>query len=194
MKSVCVYCGSNTGATSAYPEAAAALGRAIAARGMRLVYGGTTSGNMKVLADATLAAGGKVLGIITASLRERGKQHHGLSEIEVVDDLLQRKARMIERSDAFIALPGGIGTLDELFATWSAGQLGEHLKPCGLLDVNGYFAKLSDFLDHMVAERFLKDQHRAMLAIAPDADTLLDRLAAYQAPSLDKWFAPSPAG
>lgn len=193
MKSVCVYCGSNTGAASAYPAAAAALGRAIAARGLRLVYGGTTSGNMKVMADAALAAGGTVLGIITASLQERGKQHHGLSEIEVVDDLLQRKARMIESADAFIALPGGIGTLDELFATWSAGQLGEHFKPCGLLDANGYFAKLSAFLDHMVAERFLKDTHRGMLAIDPDPETLLDRLAAYRAPSLDKWFAPSPA-
>ena len=153
LKSVCVFCGASPGARPIYHEAAAQLGRHIAERGLTLVYGGGAVGLMGVVADAALAAGGEVIGIIPQSLERAEIGHKGLTRLEVVDGMHARKARMAELADAFIALPGGLGTLEELFEVWTWGQLGYHAKPLGLLEVDGFYARLTDFLDHLVAER-----------------------------------------
>ena len=163
LRSVCVFCGASPGASPVYQEAAVALGRHLADRGLTLVYGGGAVGLMGTVADAALAAGGEVIGIIPQSLQEAEIGHKGLTRLEVVDGMHARKARMAELADAFVALPGGLGTLEELFEVWTWGQLGYHAKPLGLLEVNGFYDPLLTFLDHLVDERFVRAEHRGML-------------------------------
>lgn len=187
LKSVCVFCGASPGARPIYHEAAAKLGRHIAERGLTLVYGGGAVGLMGVVADAALAAGGEVIGIIPQSLERAEIGHKGLTRLEVVDGMHARKARMAELADAFIALPGGLGTLEELFEVWTWGQLGYHAKPLGLLEVDGFYARLTDFLDHLVAERFVREQHRAILQLSASPAELLARMDAWQPTAAPKW-------
>lgn len=187
LKSVCVFCGASPGARPIYHEAAAQLGRNLADRGLTLVYGGGAVGLMGVVADAALAAGGEVIGIIPQSLERAEIGHKGLPRLEVVDGMHARKARMAELADAFIALPGGLGTLEELFEIWTWGQLGYHAKPLGLLEVDGFYARLTDFLDHLVAERFVREQHRAILQISESPAELLQRMAAWEPSAAPKW-------
>ncbi|MHC2145944.1 LOG family protein [Pseudomonas sp. 210_17 TE3656] len=192
VRSVCVFCGASTGVNPAYREAAIALGQAIAQRGLTLVYGGGAVGLMGIVADAAMAAGGEVIGIIPQALKDAEVGHSGLTRLEVVDGMHARKARMAELSDAFVALPGGLGTLEELFEVWTWGQLGYHAKPLGLLDVNGFYSKLGSFLDHVVVEGFVRPQHRAMLRLADSPAELLDAMDSYQAPVLPKWVDKKP--
>jgi uncharacterized protein (TIGR00730 family) len=185
LRAVCVFAGSSPGADPAFAEAAAALGTAIARRGMGMVYGGASVGLMGAAADAALAVGGEVVGVIPRALGRRELAHPGLSELVVVETMHERKAMMAGRADAFAALPGGIGTLEELVEvlTWTGLRI--HDKPVGLLDVVGYWGPLAALLDHAVARGFLRPEHRATLLSATDPHALLDALAAWQ---------PSPAG
>ncbi len=192
VRSVCVFCGASIGANPLYREAAIALGQAIARRGLTLVYGGGAVGLMGIVADAALAAGGEVIGIIPQSLKDAEIGHAGLTRLEVVNGMHARKARMAALSDAFIALPGGLGTLEELFEVWTWGQLGYHAKPLGLLDVNGFYTKLGSFLDHIVDEGFVRAQHRAMLLLGDQADQLLDAMERFEAPVAPKWVQTNP--
>ena len=192
MRSVCVFCGSNEGASGAYAAATRALARAIAGRGMRLVYGGGSIGLMGVLGEEALAAGGHVIGVTPRRLVEKELVRNSLSELHVVETMQERKSLMAELSDGFIALPGGFGTLDELFEMLTWTQLGYHRKPCALLDVEGYFERLIAFLDHSVEQRFVTAAHRAMLIVERDPDALLDRLAAERPPESSKWMDRSP--
>lgn len=186
LHSVCVFCGSNTGRGEAYAQAARELARAVVARGLDLVYGGGSIGLMGVLGEAALAAGGHVIGVAPRSLLEREVVHTGLSDLRVVNTMHERKALMAELSDAFIALPGGLGTLDELFEMLTWNQLGFQRKPCAVLDVGGYFDRLTAFLDHAVHEQFLKPEHRAMLIVERDPDRLLRRLRTAPLPEVSK--------
>ncbi|MCO7057557.1 MULTISPECIES: TIGR00730 family Rossman fold protein [Pseudomonas] len=192
VRSVCVFCGASIGSNPAYREAAVALGEAIARRGWTLVYGGGAVGLMGVVADAAMAAGGDVVGIIPQSLLDAEVGHRGLTRLEVVDGMHARKARMAELSDAFIALPGGLGTLEELFEVWTWGQLGYHAKPLGLLDVNGFYDKLGGFLDHIVEEGFVRPQHRDMLLLGQQPDELLGAMDRFVAPVAPKWVDKKP--
>jgi uncharacterized protein (TIGR00730 family) len=193
LHSICVFCGSNTGAGGAYVEAARRLARAIAGRRLRLVYGGGSIGLMGVLGDAALAAGGHVIGVTPRRLLEKEVVHRGLTELRVVETMQERKALMAELSDGFIALPGGLGTLDELFEMLTWSQLGLHRKPCALLDVDDYYGRLAAFLDHAVAQRFITPQHRAMLIVERDGEAVLDRLASTLLPDVSKWMDRKPA-
>lgn len=192
LRSVCVFCGASPGASPIYQEAAENLGRHLAERGLRLVYGGGAVGLMGMVADAALAAGGEVVGIIPQSLQDAEIGHKGLTRLEVVDGMHARKARMAELSDAFIALPGGLGTLEELFEVWTWGQLGYHAKPLGLLEVNGFYEPLLTFLDHLVDERFVRPQHRGMLQRAASPAELLDALEAWKPLAAPKWVDRTP--
>lgn len=189
LKRICVFCGSSMGAKPAYAEAAEALGRLLAERGLGLVYGGGNVGLMGVLANAALAAGGEVIGVIPEALLKMEVGHVDLTTLHVVGSMHERKALMAELADGFIALPGGIGTLEELFEVWTWGQLGLHPKPLGFLDVAGYYDHLHAFLDHSMAEGFLKERHRAMVAVESNPTTLLARLDSYQPPSVVKVIA-----
>lgn len=193
MHSIGVFCGSNTGAGTAYAEAARKLARSIAGRRLRLVYGGGSIGLMGALGEAALAAGVHVTGVTPRRLLEKEVVQRGLSELRVVETMLERKALMAELSDAFIALPGGLGTLDELFEMLTWTQLGLQRKPCALLDVDGYYGGLAAFLDHAVAQRFVTPQHRAMLIVERDAETVLERLASAPLPDVSKWMDRKPA-
>ena len=175
--SVCVYCGSRLGAKPAYQALARQLGTVIGRRGWQLVYGGGRAGLMGEVAEATLAAGGTVVGVIPNSLMKLEVGHAGLTELHVVDTMHQRKQMMAERSDAFIAMPGGIGTFEELFEVWTWRHLGYHDRPLGLLETAGYWAPLVAFLRHSVTEGFMGDDQMAMLHIADDIEQLLDTLA-----------------
>lgn len=185
LNAICVYCGSNAGTRPEYAAAAKAMGEALAERGLSLVYGGGKVGLMGAVADAALAAGGRVIGIIPEFLALKEVAHAGLTELVVVDSMHTRKAEMERRSDGFIALPGGIGTMEELFEIWTWSQLGQHKKPCGLLDVDGYFGHLNAFLDRMAADGFVNADHRAMLIRSENAGQLLDAFTAYEAPPAD---------
>jgi uncharacterized protein (TIGR00730 family) len=189
MNSVAVFCGSNLGHSPDYRDAAEALGREIAERGLTLVYGGTHMGLMGVLADAALAAGGEVTGVINQRLHDRGHLHPRLTRHEIAPMMRERKAGMALLADAFIALPGGLGTLEELFEAATLTQLGDHVKACGALDVRGFYAPMRAMLQHAVDEGFMKPEHRDMVVIDADPAALLDRLSAWQAPSVDKWIA-----
>jgi uncharacterized protein (TIGR00730 family) len=178
VQSVCVFCGSAAGARPAYLKAAQQLGKALAERGLTLVYGGATVGLLGAVADAALAKGGRVIGVLPDFLRTREIAHSGLTELRLVASLEARKALMVELSDAFIALPGGFGTLDELFEVLTQAQLGLHDKPCGLLDVEAYFEKLEGFLDLAVGEGFVRAAHRARLICEREEGKLLERLGA----------------
>ena len=177
MRRLCVFCGSAEGARPEYLEAARSLGALIAQRGIELVYGGASIGLMGALADATLSAGGHAIGVIPRGLMEREIAHTGLTRLHVVDTMHQRKALMAELSDAFAALPGGLGTLEELFEVWTWSQLGIHTKPLGLFEVHGYFAPLIAMLDHAVREGFVRRAQRDALTVARSADALLRELA-----------------
>ena len=188
MRSVCVFCGSSPGGDPAYTASARAIGGEIAGRGLKLVYGGAKVGLMGAVADAALAAGGEVVGVLPKALMIKEIGHTGLSQLEVVDSMHERKARMAELSDGFIALPGGAGTLEEIFEIWTWGQLGFHGKPAGFLNVAGYYDKLAGFLDHTVGEAFVKPVHRDMLIFHDDPTALLETMAAYKAPVTGKWL------
>ena len=187
MKSICVFCGSNPGNDPVYAAGARAMGAEIARRGLVLVYGGGAVGLMGIVADAALAAGGEVHGVIPYALRRKEVGHNGLTRLEVVDTMHTRKARMAELSDGFVAMPGGIGTFEELFEIWTWGQLGIHAKPLGLLNVAGFYDPLAQFLDATVSAGFLKQQHRAMAMTDTDPAALLDQMAAYVPAAVYKW-------
>jgi len=191
MKRVCVFAGSSAGAQPEYRQAAQALGRALGERGIGVVYGGACVGLMGVMADAALAAGSEVTGVIPSALVAKEIAHRGLTDLRVVESMHERKALMADRSDAFVALPGGWGTLDEFFEVLTWGQLGLHRKPCGLLNVRGYFDRLLSFLDHSVDEGFVRREYRSMIAVADSPDSLLDMLSSYRAPLVEKWIDPS---
>lgn len=188
MKTVCVFCGSNFGRDGVYEAAAAQVGRELAERGLRIVYGGASVGLMGALADAALAAGGEVVGVIPGALVAREIAHSALSELHHVGSMHERKQRMADLSDAFIALPGGAGTLEELFEIWTWAQLGHHAKPVGLLNVAGFFDSLIAFLDHQAGEGFMQPEHRRMLTVRDDLSDLLDEFESYSAPKVDKWI------
>jgi len=174
--SLCVYCGSRLGENPAYVASARALGTALGQAGGQLVYGGGNVGLMGVVADATMAAGGRVVGVIPQALMQREVGHTALDELHVVDTMHQRKQLMAERADAFVALPGGIGTLEELFEVWTWQQLGYHDKPIGVLDVAGYYGPLMQFMDRCVEQGFLAAAQRAVPLVDDDAERLLSRL------------------
>jgi uncharacterized protein (TIGR00730 family) len=186
--SLCVFCGSSPGARPAYREAARALGRALAEREIRLVYGGAAVGLMGALADAALESGGDVVGVIPEALVDMEVAHAGLPDLRVVASMHERKSLMAELSEGFVALPGGFGTFEEMFEILTWAQLGSHRKPCGVLDVEGYFGPLVALLDHAVEERFLKPAHRELLLVCEDPDELLDRFAVWSPPEVDKWL------
>ena len=182
MKTICVFCGSREGRVPAYLESARALGTAIAASGSTLVYGGGGQGMMGAVADAALAARGRVIGVIPRDLFEREHLHEGITELRAVDGMLERKSLMAELSDGFISLPGGIGTMDELFEMWTWTQLGIHGKPSVLLNVAGYYDSLIDFLDLMTSDGYLGPDQRALLRVAETAADALSGLRLAAAP------------
>jgi uncharacterized protein (TIGR00730 family) len=193
MKRLCVFCGSNAGHDSRYPDAAEALGGLLARRGIELVYGGGNVGLMGALADACLAAGGTVIGVIPEALvgkevAGRHVDHRALTRLEVVDSMHTRKARMAELADGFVALPGGFGTFEEFCEILTWGQLGFHAKPIGLLNVAGFFDPLLALFDHAVREGFLRAQNRAMALADTDSERLLAAMAAYRPEPVSKWL------
>jgi uncharacterized protein (TIGR00730 family) len=188
LSSICVFCGSNGGADPAYLQAARAVGQGLAERGLRLVYGGARVGMMGAVADAARASGGEVVGVIPEQVVALEIRHTGLDDLRVVGSMHERKALMNELADAFIALPGGIGTFEELFEVYTWAYLGLHRKPLGLLNVAGYYEPLAAFLDHAVRERFLREETRAMLAVDDTLDALLERFDRWEAPALPRWI------
>ena len=193
IRSICVFCGASSGRDPVYAAAAAVTGETLARRRIRLVYGGGRLGLMGVVADAALAAGGEVVGVIPRGLVDRELAHPALTELRIVDDLQERKAEMAARADAFIALPGGLGTLEELTEVLSWAQLDLHAKPIGLLDVSGYFSALEAFLDHAVAEGFVAARHRRMLLRDDDLEGLLAAFDRWEAPA-GRFGRPGPVG
>jgi hypothetical protein len=191
MKRVCVFCGSNPGVREDYRLAAVALGRLLAGAGLGLVYGGGAVGLMGVIADAVLSAGGEVIGVIPQSLAQKEIAHQGLTQLHIVSGMHARKAMMAEHADAFIAMPGGFGTLEELFEVTTWAQLGLHDRPVGLLNVAGYYDGLLGFLDHAAAEGLLRPEHRGLIRASADPAALLQLLRAQRQPPLPKWISPS---
>src|SRR6266513_1281111 len=188
MRRLAIFCGSNPGARPQYVEATRALGRLLCERGIGIVYGGSSVGLMAALADAMLDDLGDVIGVIPRMLVDREVANRTLTDLRIVDSMHARKAMMAELADGFIALPGGIGTLEEFFEIWTWGQLGMHEKPCGLLNVAGYFDPLLQFLDRAVAEKFVREVHRAMVIVESDAAALLARFESYEPPRVVKWI------
>ena len=188
LSAVAVYCGSNHGADPAYAQAAAAFGRLLAERGIRLVYGGGHVGLMGVLADAALASGGQVFGVITRALQAKEVAHDALTSLTVVDTMHERKAAMADAADAFVMLPGGYGTLDEFFEAVSWTQLGIHAKPCGVLDVSGYYTALRAQLDEATRQGFVSRVHRELVITESEPRRLLDRLAGWVPVTAGKWL------
>ncbi|MBE0473143.1 TIGR00730 family Rossman fold protein [Rhodoferax sp.] len=193
MKAVCVYCGSSPGRLETYADAARALGQALVARKLGLVYGGASIGLMGLVADTVLQLGGRAVGVIPQALARKEVVHRHLTELHVTQSMHERKTMMADLSDGFIAMPGGIGTFEEIFEIWTWAQLGIHAKPCGLLNVAGYYDALTTFLDHAAAEQFLKPPHRAMLMVEQQPQALLDRFVSYQPPDIRKWLVPDEA-
>jgi uncharacterized protein (TIGR00730 family) len=189
VRRVCVFCGSSPGARPAYAEATVELARLLVADGLKLVYGGAHVGLMGTLADAVLAEGGEAIGVIPRALVEKEIAHTGLSDLRVVGSMHERKALMADLSDAFVALPGGLGTLEELLEIYTWAQLGLHEKPCALLDVDGYYAGIATFLSNAVEERFLREEHRAMLIVEREPLALVDRLSRFEPGTVrPKWI------
>jgi len=186
MNRICVFCGASAGKDPIYAEAARVLGRTLAERKLELVYGGGSVGLMGQLADAALAAGGRVIGVIPEVLRIRELAHRSLTELQVVGSMHERKARMAELSDGFLALPGGMGTLEELSEVLTWAQLGLHARPVGLLDVAGYYRPLVQFFDQAVSAGFLRPTHRRLLLVGDRPAALLDQLATWRAPVLER--------
>jgi uncharacterized protein (TIGR00730 family) len=188
LGSVCVFAGSSPGARPEYATAARALARSLAGEGISLVYGGGSVGLMGILADEVLARGGPVIGVIPQALFDLEVGHDSLTELRIVESMHERKAQMADLADAFIALPGGMGTLEELFETLTWGQLGYHDKPCGLLNVAGYWDGMLVALDRAVLERFLAEEHRRMLLVSEEPAALLELLRSYKPPQVEKWL------
>jgi uncharacterized protein (TIGR00730 family) len=188
ISSIALFCGSNTGLGETYTQAARALGTELGQRGITLVYGGTHKGLMGIVADAVLAAGGRAHGIITQRLAGLGHLHPSLTEAEIVPTLRRRKERMAELADAFIAMPGGIGTLEEFMEAWTMNQLGELDKPAGLYDVAGYYQPFMGFIDHMIAQGFLPPAHRQGIVLAQEPAALLDGLGRFERVTVPKWL------
>jgi uncharacterized protein (TIGR00730 family) len=188
MRRVCVFCGSSVGVKPAYQDAARAMGKLLAARGIGLVYGGGAVGLMGVIADAALQAGAEVIGVIPQALFDREIGHGGVTDLRIVDSMHTRKAMMAELSDAFIALPGGVGTFEEFFEAITWTQLGLHRKPCGLLNVDGFYTPLALFIDQAVSEGFIKPVHRTAIIVDSDPARLLDSLATIDLPDVPKWI------
>jgi len=190
MNRICVYCGSSPGLLPDYRQAATVLGNTLAERGIGLVYGGASIGVMGAVADGVLEKGGSVIGVIPYALATREVSHAGLDELFVVDSMHERKAKMAELSDGFIALPGGWGTLEELFEMLTWAQLGFHEKPCGLLNIGRYYDHLYAFLEHAIDQRFVQEEYRPMMMMENTAEALLDRFERYRAPRVRKWIGP----
>jgi uncharacterized protein (TIGR00730 family) len=188
MKRICIFCGSNSGARPAYAQAATALAQHLANLGIGIVYGGGNVGLMGILADAALAAGGEVIGVIPHSLFAKEVGHADLSQMHIVGTMHERKAMMADLADGFIAMPGGWGTFDEFCEILTWAQLGLHHKPCGILNVEGYYDTLLAMFDHSVAEGFLKAAYRPMILTSSDPVDLLDKMQHYRAPVLEKWI------
>ena len=188
LKRLCVYCGSNPGKDPAYVAAGSELGRSLAARSIGLVYGGSRLGVMGAVADGVTAAGGEAVGIIPSDLLKKETPHTGLTELKIVDSMHERKALMAKLSDGFIALPGGLGTLEELFEVWTWAQLGFHRKPCALLNVQSYYDPLITFLNRAVTQGFLQDQHRSMLIVDNNPARLITQMQSYRPPAVPKWL------
>jgi len=187
VKSVCIYCGSSPGNRPEYAEAARAMGRLLAERGLALVYGGGKVGLMGIVADAVLAHGGTAIGIIPEALMQKEVGHRGLSELHVVRNMHERKQMMADRADAFVAMPGGVGTFEELFETFTWLQLGYHAKPVGLLNAAGFYDGMRGFLQHAVDEGFLKQVHNDLLHVDTTPEGILDKLARAPRVTVDKW-------
>jgi uncharacterized protein (TIGR00730 family) len=188
VQRLCVFTGSSPGGHSDYAEAAAGLGRALAGHGIGLVYGGASVGLMGAVADAALEAGGEVVGVIPQALVDREIAHPAVRDLRVVGSMHERKALMAGLADGFIALPGGMGTLEELFEVYTWTQLGLHAKPLGLLDVRGYYTLLAAFLDHAVAERFVTAEHREMLVVEDGAESMIEAFRRWRPPVRTKWI------
>jgi uncharacterized protein (TIGR00730 family) len=188
MKSICVFSGSSPGSRPEYAEAAAKLGKELVRRGLRLVYGGADVGLMSTIANTVLSEGGEVTGVIPKSLVEMEVAHNGLTDLQVVGSMHERKALMADLSDGFIAMPGGMGTLEEVCEILTWGQLGLHAKPCGLLDICDYYGDLRRFFLHMVEERFLKQEYEEFVLAADDPVELLDMFEQYKAITVPKWL------
>jgi uncharacterized protein (TIGR00730 family) len=188
MKAICVYCGSSAGTDPAFVAAARELGSLLGSTGRRLVYGGGCVGLMGEVADAALAAGGQVTGIIPKTLMGKEVDHRGLTALHVVGSMHERKTRMADLSEGFIALPGGIGTMEELFEVWTWNQLGLHAKPIGLLNAGGYFGPLLAFLDSMVEKGFVRAEHRAFVRVDTDAAGLIEQMERNPLPLVPKWL------
>ncbi|WP_347254576.1 TIGR00730 family Rossman fold protein [Leminorella grimontii] len=186
-KNICVYCGASTGNNPSYAQAAERLDKAIAEQGRRLVYGGGNKGLMGILANAVLDAGGEVTGVIPERLVEAETAHKGLTTLEVVPDMHARKARMSELADGFIALPGGIGTLEELFEVWTWSQIGYHKNPVGLLNIQGFYSPMSTFLQHVADEGFVRQSYLNTLLISDNVQQLLNDIDLYMPHNLDRW-------
>jgi uncharacterized protein (TIGR00730 family) len=188
LGSLCVFCGSSVGSRPAFIGAAIAFGKVLAEHRIRLVYGGGRVGLMGALADAVLNHGGEVVGVIPQHLVDREVAHVGLSDLRIVESMHERKALMAELSDAFVAMPGGLGTLEEFFEVWTWGQLGLHRKPYALLNVNGFYDPLVQFIDQLVEQKFVKPEHRRMLIIESDPAILPVRLGGHRPPTVEKWI------
>jgi len=184
MNSLCVFCGAHSGREPRYEAAIRALGRALAESSIQVVYGGGHLGLMGALADSALEAGGRVIGVIPEDLQERELAHAGLTRLEVVRDMHDRKATMARLSDGFIAAPGGLGTLEELFEIWTWGQLGLHRKPLGFFQVDGYFDLLLEFLQHASSEEFIRSRHLQMVQVSEDPLQLIQAMAGYDPPEV----------
>jgi hypothetical protein len=185
---LCVFCGSNAGFEPAYLAMAQALGRMLAQEKITLVYGGGAVGLMGAVADAALESGGEVIGIMPQALVDKEIDHKGLTELRIVGSMHERKALMAELADGFIAMPGGLGTFEELFEVWTWAQLGYHRKPCALLNVAGFYDKLAGFLDDVVERGFVKPIHRSMLIVGNDPAALIAAIRSYEPPKVDKWI------
>jgi uncharacterized protein (TIGR00730 family) len=188
MKRLCVFCGSSVGNNPAYAEAATAMGTLLAKRGIGLVYGGGNVGLMGVVADAALAAGGEVIGVIPRALHDREVAHHGVTDLRIVDSMHTRKAMMADLSDAFVAMPGGVGTFEEFFEAITWTQLGLHRKACGLLNVAGFYTPLALFVDQAVTDGFIKPVHRSAIVVDDNPERLLDTLTTIEVPDFPKWI------
>lgn len=188
MRRICIFCGSNPGNDPMYTTMAQAMGKALADRGLGMVYGGAAVGLMGRTADAALAGGAEVIGVLPRALSEKELAHPGLSELHIVESMHERKALMAELSDGFIALPGGIGTFEEICEVFTWSQLGFHEKPCGLLNVGGYYDCFLDMLDNAVAQGFLKQSHRSILYASQKPETLLEGFEGYVPPRTNKWI------
>ncbi len=188
MKSICIFCGSSFGRQPAYTTAAQALGKTIADRNLTLVYGGGKVGLMGAVADAALAAGGSVIGVIPQFLVDKELAHTGLTQLEIVESMHDRKARMAALADAFVALPGGYGTIEEFCEVLTWAQLGLHQKPHGLLNVAGYYDALLEFFDHTATEQLVRPEHRSLIIEATDPGELLDRFSTYKPQVVTKWI------